>query len=252
MRGLGQDHPPRPQVPAKNHLRRRGANPLRCGHDRLGSEVPAMAERRIRLDHDAALATAGLQLRAPEARMALHLVDGGKHPDLVGQPRDVLGKEVRDANRPDRALVEQPGHHTPRVNVGSQRRGRPVDEVQVDHVNAQGGARRLKGAQRGVVPLLEGPQLGRHKDLARKPRCRERRSDPRLVHVRGRGVHVAIAQGQRLLHGGLRLVGAHLKRPKPNLRNLNATCQHDSHAHSSPPSQNTLASSDLLRRGYCT
>ena len=47
------------------------------------------------------------------------------------------GLEVRDADRPDDALVEQPGQPAPRIDVAVPARVGPVDEEEIEVLEAQ-------------------------------------------------------------------------------------------------------------------
>src|SRR6185436_9727188 len=99
-------------------------------------EHGALGERAPRLGDDAAILVLAPQAGLLEARVELDLVDGGGHARLVDDPAQMVGLEVRDADRPDEALGLQLDERLPRLDVAVPRRDRPVDEVEVDVVEA--------------------------------------------------------------------------------------------------------------------
>ena len=116
------------------------------------------------------------------------------------QPLQVLDAEVGDADRAAAALALDPFEGAPGVEVALLGRQRPVDQVEVDVVEAEPAAALLEGLQGRVVALLRVPELGGDEDLlARDPGGGDRGADAGLVAVGGGGVDVAVAGRQRLL-----------------------------------------------------
>ena len=78
----------------------------------------------------------------------------------------------------DAALLPDPFEGAPGVEVAVLARHRPVDQVEVDVVEAEPLEALLEGAQRRVVALLGVPELGGDEDLVAVA-ARRRRSPPR-------------------------------------------------------------------------
>ena len=99
--------------------------------------------------------------------MQLDLVDGGGDVGLGGEPLEVRDLEVRDADRAGAAvglelLERPPGRDVVAVVEGRQR---PVDQEQVDVVDAELGERLVERAAR-VVGLVEAVvELARDEDV---------------------------------------------------------------------------------------
>lgn len=87
---------------------------------------------------DVALLQCGVQL---------DLVDGGDDRAGIEYPTQVLGQEVRDADRPDASIGVQLFEGTPGVEVSILGGGRPVDQVQVEVVEAETVQARMKPAR---------------------------------------------------------------------------------------------------------
>ena len=99
----------------------------------------ALRDRRPRLGRDPVRASVGVDLAVLEVRMELDLVDGRHASRLGGEALEMRDLEVRDADRPRAAvgleLLERlPGRDEVAV---VERRQRPVDEEQVDVVEAK-------------------------------------------------------------------------------------------------------------------
>ena len=136
-----------------------------------------------------------------EVGVHLDLVDRRHHVGLRGQPREVGRLEVGDADRagPTVRLVldeRPPGGDEVTVVL---RRQRPVDQEQVDVVEAEVGERLVEGRAcllglvEAVVELAGDEQL-----LARDPGVTDRLADALLVAVHLRGVDVPVAGLERL------------------------------------------------------
>ena len=132
---------------------------------------------------------------------------------------EMLDLEVRDADRagapvPGELLERSPGRDVP---VRVLTRARPVDEEQVDVVEAQ-GLERAREAPAGIVgTVVPVVQLGRHEHLvAGEARGGDRLADAGLVAVHLRRVHVPVADLQRLGHEASRLARGSRKTPSPS------------------------------------
>ena len=99
--------------------------------------------------------------------MDLDLVHGGHRAGLSGEPLEVGDLEVGDADRASPAVALEllqhlPGRHVVAVVPGGQR---PMDDEQVDVVEAQLGERRVEGAARVVCRCAGVAELARDEDL---------------------------------------------------------------------------------------
>jgi len=93
-------------------------------------------QRRRGLDYGVGLAAVLDEIRPLEERVELDLVDRDRDVgDVVGTGQ-LVGREVRDADVADQALLVQCGHRVEALPQGD-RRVRPVDQVQVEVVGAQ-------------------------------------------------------------------------------------------------------------------
>ena len=157
----------------------------------------AIGKRHVRGDGDALLFQVGGQRAALQVGRQFDLVGGdfafADHGDgLLGQ-RDV---EIRDAD---------PARQSLRLGVGQRRhefgqcdtvvRRRPVDQGQVDLVDAQLGQAVAQTWQQGVAAIIGGPDLGGDEDVvARHSALDDGLADFGLVAVDLGGVDGAIAQ----------------------------------------------------------
>ena len=160
--------------------------------------------------------------------MELDLVDGRNGVRLGGEALEMRDLEVRDADRPRATvgleLLERlPGRDEVAV---VERRQRPVDQKQVDVLEAERRERLVERAA-GVVGLMEAVvQLARDVDVtALEPACADRLADTVLVAVHLRRVDVAIAGVERVRHRLRRLGRRDLEHAEPELRNRVAVVQ---------------------------
>ena len=126
------------------------------------------AERRPGLDRDLVLGAEAAHVVLGQVRVHLDLVDRRDDVALAVQPPQVVGLEVGDADGPGAPLAVEllqglPGRDEVAVVPGRQR---PVDEEQVEVVDAQRLQRLVKGLA-GVVGLVGVVvQLAGDEDLA--------------------------------------------------------------------------------------
>lgn len=89
------------------------------------------------------------------------------------------GLEVGDTGGPDPAVGPQLLQGAPGVGVEVAGGGGPVDEVEVDVVEAELGEAGVEGGERGVVPLVSVPELRRDEQfLAGEPDSASARPTP--------------------------------------------------------------------------
>ena len=151
--------------------------------------------------------------------MQLDLVHRRHRVGLGGQPLQVLDLEVRDADRARAAVLAELLERPPgRDVVAVVERGEgPVDEEQVDVVEAQLGERAVERPAGVVGPVEAVVQLAGHEDVAAvEPGRADRLADAPLVAVHLGGVDVPVADLQRLAHGAAVSPGSIWKTPKPS------------------------------------
>src|ERR1035437_3014526 len=130
----------------------------------------------------------------------------------------MLGQEVGHADRPHATGGVDLLQDRPDVNEQSLGRHRPMDQVQVDHLNTERPAAGFEGLRAGA--MLPVAQFGRDEDfLARDSGGGYRGTNTRFVAIGGGRVDVPIAGFQCVLHHSLRLVLRDLEYAKAELRN---------------------------------
>jgi hypothetical protein len=133
----------------------------------------------------------------------LDLVDRRHDVRAIDQPAEVLGAEVRDADRTRPAVGEERLGRLVCLDglleVGGYRLVQQVEVHLVDPEPPQAG---LEADLRGVVPVVAEPQLGGDEDLvAIGAGAADALADLALVVVGGRGVDQAVSVTQRGLDG---------------------------------------------------
>ena len=123
--------------------------------DRLVVEQLALGERAPGLGRDAVLGVPGAQLGLLEVRVQLDLVDGRPRVGLAARaargPRRGSWRRRSCARGPPRGSVRRRARcRAKRSSVGH----RPVDQVEVDVVEAEPAEAALEGAQGRLVALL--------------------------------------------------------------------------------------------------
>src|SRR5262245_4213138 len=112
---------------------------------------------------------------------------------------------VADADRPRTAIVMEVLESSPRF--GSLACDRPVNEIEVDVIEAEPLHALVERAEGAIVSVVVVPQLRRHEDLvARDAAGADRLSDVALVVIEARGVDMAISELECGEHGIARLV----------------------------------------------
>ena len=154
---------------------------------------------RLGLDTEARVDIAEFGLRQP--RVELDLVDGRDHTGLIDDLAQVGVVEVGDANRSRAAFLAQADECAPRVEVDIAGRRRPVDEIEVNLVDAKQARALVEGAQGLVIAMVGVPHLRGHEDVvAVKLAATQRLTDAALIVVEVRRVDVSVADLERL-HG---------------------------------------------------
>src|SRR5438445_5337269 len=180
-------------------------------------------------------------------RDELDLVHGGRSRCPAEQFFQVSDREVAHPDRPRESLVTDLEERLPRLL--SQTRHGPVDEVQVNVVEAELAATLLERLQRGLVALVVVPELRRDENLlAWDPALPNRGSEVALVPIQFRGIKQAVPdlEGSRDRVAGL-LARAGLPHAEPEDRHRVPVVEGDagSEGEGHPGADGTRATSTL-------
>lgn len=138
------------------------------------------------------------------------------------------GLEVGHARGADPTLGDELLDGLPGLAVQVAGRGRPVNQVEVEVVQAQLGEAGVEGPQGGVVALVGVPQLGGDEQLLTgDPGGGEGAADTGLVAVDRGGVDAAVTGLQGGAHRGGGLVVGDLEDAEAELRDLDAVVESD-------------------------
>ena len=136
--------------------------------------------------------------------------------------------EVRDADRAERAILEQRKEPLPRIHVAILLRVRPVDQEEVDvrEAEALGAVREGLSCLILAVPALV--ELRRDEDLVAVHAARsDPAPDPGLVPIVLGGVDQPVTVPERGGHDLLGLLLPHRRRAEPEGRHLDAVRERD-------------------------
>ena len=191
MGRLGDDRDAALDAPAQEDLGGASPETVSDARDHRVAQLRAGAQRAVGLERDTPFVAGFEERLAIRRRVELHLVDhrsdGRAGDDLI----ELVGVEVRDADRPGVAARAGGLHPGPRPGGPASR---PVDEVEVDVVDPE-PLDAVGGLSERVAPA--GVELRRDEHLvARDAALAQRSADARLVSVRLRGVDVAVPQLQ--------------------------------------------------------
>ena len=160
--------------------------------------------------------------------MEFHLVDGRDRPAQLDQLLHVFGQEVGNADGTDTAVDEELFQGQPRILVLTVRGGGPVDQVEVQVIEAQLRQAGFEGGQRRVVTEIINPELGRDEQFVPgDPGFGQRAPGARLVAVDGGGVDAPVSGGERCGHGCGGLHVRNLEDAEAQLRHLDAVVESD-------------------------
>ena len=134
-----------------------------------------------------------------QMRMQLHLIDRRNDAAPVDQQLQVTRFEIAHTDRLRATRLGDLLQRIPRAEDAVVVLQRPMDQVQVDIVDAETSEAGVERLQRRLVALIGVPQLGGEKDVfAGDSRVRDATAHPFLVAVCGGGVDVPVA---RLVQG---------------------------------------------------
>ena len=166
------------------------------------------------------------ELDLGEGRVHLDLVDAGGDAGRGDDVVEVTGSEVGDADRADEATLATLDEALPGVDIEVLARVRPVDEDEVDDVEAQATQAVLdRGDRQGLLVEAAG-DLGRDEDvLAVEATATERLADLLLILVVHGGVDESIALLEGRHHRGDALLAAQRIGAEADLRDDEAVVQ---------------------------
>ena len=217
-------------VPAKDDLRYRFADAAGDLGQRWVTEHFALRDRRPGFGHDPVRLAVLVDLPVLEVRVELDLVHGRHHVPFGGEALEMRNLEVRDADRPRPAVLLEllkrlPGRHE--VAVVERRQG-PVDEEQVDVVEAERRERLVERAPRSVGLVEAIVQLARDVDLRPiEPGRAHRVPDSAFVAVHLGGIDVAVAGAERSCSRRFSIGRRHLEYAEAELGNRVAVVEAD-------------------------
>ncbi len=97
--------------------------------------------------------------------MQLDLVQGGSHVGLVGEPLEMLDLEVGHADRTHPAVGEESLEGPPGLDILIEHRQWPVDQEEIEDLDAQSLHAVLERGQRPVVSVAPVGEFGGDEDL---------------------------------------------------------------------------------------
>ena len=112
----------------------------------------------------------------------VHLVDGRRDSGVLDDPCEVRLGEVGDADGPDQPVLLEPYERAPGLDVEIAARVGPVDELEVEVVEAEPIERSVDGRDGVVVGVMPSRDLAGHENLV----AGETRSGPRPRRPRPR------------------------------------------------------------------
>ena len=224
--GLGDGHDAALDLPPQGGLH----GVLAVGRTDLGEHRVvgdlAPGDGAPRLGDDAVEVVEVAHLVLLEVRVQLDLVQHRDHAGGLDDATQVLGLEVRHADRGQAPARPELEEGLPGLEVAVVLRRRPVDQQQVEAIEAELLHARLERLD-GVLTAL-APDLGGDVQLvAGDARLGDGTADALLVEVAPGGVDRAVAQAQRLADDAGGLVGGHLEHPEADQRHRRAVVEVD-------------------------
>ena len=142
-----------------------------------------------------------------EQRVQLDLVDHRRDEGQVDDRRQMFLGEVGDSDRTGMSFSAGLDHAAEGVHILTHRRGRPVNQVEVDVIQAQSLQAGATGSLRLDETVVFGGQLGGDEQLrAGNPGGRDRAADAGFVAVDRGGVNEPAADFQRRRYRAFGLV----------------------------------------------
>ena len=123
------------------------------------------AQRAPCLGDDAVRVVVGQLFALLEVRVQLNLVDGRGHARIANEQINMAGQEVADADMLDQPTFTGFDQRLPCLNELALARVRPVDQIEIDVVEAHTAHALLNGEQRLVMGVVAAGQLGRDDDV---------------------------------------------------------------------------------------
>ncbi len=191
------------------------------GHPAAGDGTPGFGDDAMEVVEIAQGAL--LEVRV-EFDLVEHRHDTGGLDDLV----DVIGLEVRDADRAQPPAGLQFDEGLPGLDEATVARSRPMDQQEIEFVEPERLHRGVEGLE-GLLPSLERvPHLRGDEDVVPgQPRCGDGLTDTLLVHVPPGGVDMPIAGTECLTDHAGGVLGRDLEHPEAQLRDGTAVVERE-------------------------
>jgi len=153
--------------------------------------------------------------------MQLDLIDRRGDRPVIQQSLQMVRLVIRHADRASTPGLRDHLERAPRLEETLSVPQRPVNQVQIDVVEAETLQTRIESRQRRVVALIGVPQFGGDEDLvARYGRFPQALAHRRLITVDARGINVPVAGlVDRETHRTLCVLVTGLPHAKTQLRN---------------------------------
>ena len=174
-------------------------------------QIGGPPQRRPALHGDPQVRAVVDQVVGLEGGVQFDLVHDRGDAGLVDDGVEMLGQEVAHPDGTDQAFGTEVDELLPAFHVRAARGAGPVDQVQIDVVEAEFLEALFQGRPGGVAALGFVPQFRGDEDLvARQRGCGYRASHTQLVAVDRSGVDVPVPRFQGVADGGGGLVVGHL------------------------------------------
>ena len=191
---------------------------------RLGQQA-ASAERAPGFRFDLMLVVKRAQGLLLKAWMKLDLVHRRRNARFAHDPFEVIGIEIRDADRANPPFPVETNECFPAFDIKVDARARPMDQIQIERVAAELFDALVECAQRFVEAVIRIAELRRHENVSV---AEQSLADAVLVSIHRRRIDQAIAFVHRHFDHPSRLIGRRLKDAKPELRHGCAVIEGDS------------------------
>ena len=157
--------------------------------------------------------------------MKLDLVHRRRDARFADDPFEVIGIEIRDADRANPPIPVETNERFPAFDIKVDAWARPMDQIQIERVAAELFDALVECAQRFVEAVIRIAELRRHENVSV---AEQSLADAVLVSIHRRRIDQAIAFVHRHFYHPSRLIGRRLKDAKPELRHGWAVIEGDS------------------------
>src|ERR1700733_13978989 len=189
------------------------------------AQQAASAERAPGFRLDALLVVKRAERLLLKFWMKLDLVHRRRDARLANDPFDVIGIEIRDADRANPLILLETNQRLPAFDIAVDALAWPMDQIQIERVAAELFGALVECAQGFVEAVIRIAKLCRHENVSV---TEQSLADALLVSIHGRRIDQAIAFVARHFDHPSRLIRRRLKDAKPKLRHGCAVIEGDS------------------------